>query len=213
MDVMETMGALDAMLRMSASGSLMILAVILTRAALIYRLPKRTFSFLWTVCALRLVIPAFPACWLSFETLWLAVAIRLGSWETAEDVSGRGWPSGDWMADWTEAGAFSGSDMTGAGWAAVGSAGRAGRSGTSRRYHRHAGSYGNGYRSLSGILRLRGRGSARSGDVFLIGREGRKKSKGERRNRGAVTQTASLSFLARVNDARTMLNVRKGKTR
>ena len=89
MDVMETMGALDAMLRMSASGSLMILAVILTRAALIYRLPKRTFSFLWTVCALRLVIPAFPACWLSFETLWLAVAIRLGSWETAKDVSGR----------------------------------------------------------------------------------------------------------------------------
>ena len=124
MDVMETMGALDAMLRMSASGSLMILAVILTRAALIYRFPKRTFSFLWTVCALRLVIPAFPACWLSFETLWWAVATRLGSWETAEDVSGLGWPSGDWMTDWTEAGAFSGSEMTGAGWAAVGSAGR-----------------------------------------------------------------------------------------
>lgn len=129
MDVMETMsamGAVDAMLRMSASGSLLILAVILLRAALIYRLPKRTFSFLWTVCALRLVIPVFPACRLSFEALWRAAVARPGSWGTAKDVPGFVWPSGDWMTDWAEAGAFSGSELTGAaGWTAVGSAGRA----------------------------------------------------------------------------------------
>lgn len=39
------------------SASLLIIAVLISRIVLIHRLPKRTFSLLWTICAFRILIP------------------------------------------------------------------------------------------------------------------------------------------------------------
>ena len=39
------------------SASLLIIAVLISRIVLIHRLPKRTFSLLWTICAFRILVP------------------------------------------------------------------------------------------------------------------------------------------------------------
>ena len=43
--------------RTGASASLLIAAVLIARMILIHRLPKRTFSLLWTICICRILIP------------------------------------------------------------------------------------------------------------------------------------------------------------
>lgn len=43
--------------QMSASGAVMISVIIILRATLLHKLPKRTFNVLWFVTALRLVLP------------------------------------------------------------------------------------------------------------------------------------------------------------
>jgi len=55
--------------RLSLSACVLIAAVSLTRILLIHRLPKRTFSMLWTICALRAVIPVFPKFTFSIQNL------------------------------------------------------------------------------------------------------------------------------------------------
>ncbi|MBR7147858.1 MAG: peptidoglycan DD-metalloendopeptidase family protein [Firmicutes bacterium] len=45
---------------MSGSLSLLIGAVLVARGVWIHRLPKRTFSLLWTICAFRALLPAVP---------------------------------------------------------------------------------------------------------------------------------------------------------
>ncbi|MBQ4576196.1 MAG: hypothetical protein IJB07_00555, partial [Firmicutes bacterium] len=45
---------------MSGSLSLLIGAVLVVRGVWIHRLPKRTFSLLWTICAFRALLPAVP---------------------------------------------------------------------------------------------------------------------------------------------------------
>ena len=46
-----------ALLQMSISGGMFILAVLAVRAAALHRLPKQTFSLLWKIALLRLLVP------------------------------------------------------------------------------------------------------------------------------------------------------------
>ena len=45
------------LLQMSFSGAVLILAVVILRAAAIHKLPKRTFLTLWEIVLFRLLIP------------------------------------------------------------------------------------------------------------------------------------------------------------
>lgn len=46
-----------SLLRMSLSGAVMILAVVIIRALAIHKLPKRTFSLMWDIVLVRLLVP------------------------------------------------------------------------------------------------------------------------------------------------------------
>ena len=47
-----------SLLQMSVSGGMLIFAIMLIRAAAVRRLPKRTFSLLWKIALVRLLLPA-----------------------------------------------------------------------------------------------------------------------------------------------------------
>ena len=62
----------DSLLRMSISGAVLIIVIILLRVAFINRLPKKTFFALWLVAMLRLILPFSIPFTLSVYSLFYA---------------------------------------------------------------------------------------------------------------------------------------------
>jgi len=59
-----------SLMQMSTSGAVLILVIILVRALFVHRLPKKTFTTLWTIALLRLLIPVSVPSTLSVYS-WL----------------------------------------------------------------------------------------------------------------------------------------------
>ena len=89
-----------SLLEMSASGAVLILAVIVLRALALHRLPKGAFLALWAVAVLRLLVPVSLPSTLSVYTLaerWApaeaVIRTMASSWPLAPSRSAGLWIS------------------------------------------------------------------------------------------------------------------------
>ena len=96
------MGTMN-LLGMGVTGALMALAVIVTRAALLNRLPKATFVVLWLLVAARLLVPfSIPVPWNAYTLVGLAApefAERVGSALSVAPAAEPGLAAGGTSAD------------------------------------------------------------------------------------------------------------------
>ncbi len=84
--------AMADLVRMSVAGAVMVLVVVLVRALLLGRLPKRVFTVLWALVALRLLVPL----WIPAPTSVYNLAdLVQGAWDQVQARAG----SGDGAAD------------------------------------------------------------------------------------------------------------------
>ncbi len=71
------------LLQMSVSGAVMILVIVVIRALLLHKLPKKAFLFLWGVALVRLLIPYTLPCSFSAYSLLAGVGVT----ETAVNIT------------------------------------------------------------------------------------------------------------------------------
>lgn len=84
--------AMADLVRMSVAGAVMVLVVVLVRALLLGRLPKRVFTVLWALVALRLLVPL----WIPAPTsVYNLAGLVQGAWDQVQARAG----SGDGAAD------------------------------------------------------------------------------------------------------------------
>lgn len=79
--------AMADLVRMSVAGAVMVLVVVLVRALLLGRLPKRVFTVLWALVALRLLVPL----WIPAPTsVYNLAGLVQGAWDQVQASAGLG---------------------------------------------------------------------------------------------------------------------------